>query len=141
MNLKIIMTATAAALLLIVFALATQRDAEAAKETKKSDVKKLMLAAHKAPKGSPQGTKSPLEIVQAQLKSDEPKWDLIATNTKPLAVLAEAIEGKRFGYRGPPKPYVDGVALLQVAAKNHDLAKGRLAMQGIARSCANCHRP
>jgi hypothetical protein len=139
MNRKISLLVPVSALLLIAFGLITHSDAEAAK--RKNAVKQLMLAAHKPPKGSPEGTKSPLEIIQDEIKSAKPDWKLVAMNTKPLAELAEAIKDKRFGYRGPPKPYVEGVALLEIATKSHDLGKGREAMASINQSCANCHRP
>jgi len=135
---KIAMIVPAAALLLVTFfALISERDVQAAKK-KKPTVKELMLAAHKAPKGK----KAPLQIVQDQLKSERPDWILIATNAKPLAVLANAIKGTSvLNYKGPTKPYVDGVALLQAAVKKHDLTKGRAAMNDLIRSCVNCHKP
>jgi cytochrome c556 len=139
MNRKTSLLVPVSALLLIAFGLVTHNDAEAAK--RKNAVKQLMLAAHKPPKGSPKGTLSPLEIVQDEIKSIKPDWKLVAMNTKPLAELAEAIKDKRFGYRGPPKPYVEGVALLQIAARSYDHDKGRQAIASINRSCANCHRP
>lgn len=129
---------TGALLLATILGFSAHSTTEAAKDEKKKSVKELMIAAHKAPKGK----QSPLEIVQVQLKADKPNWKLIATNTKPLQALADAIKDTPvIGYRGPTKPYVNGVTSLQAAAKKQDLKKGRNAMKGIVESCASCHKP
>ena len=104
-------------------------------EKKEPTVKELMTAAHKAPEGQT----SPLGHLQSQLKGDSPDWEIVSKNTVPLAKLADAIEGKEFGYRGPTKPYVDAVALLKQSAEDQDAIIGRKAIKAISASCASCH--
>ncbi|MCR9117263.1 MAG: hypothetical protein NXI22_10000 [bacterium] len=129
------MTASALfAATLLVFPIASFSIASAAE--KKNEVKELMIAAHKAPKGKT----SPLQKLQAEFKKDAPNWETIGANTKPLAKLAAVIKDKSFGYRGPTKPYVDAVAKLKTASSDNDIIKGRAAIAAISQSCASCHR-
>ncbi len=121
----------------VCISLSPAKDADAKKKPKKkpATVKSLMLAAHKTTKSR----KAPLLIVQTELKRKTPNWTLLATNTKPLSKLAEAIKDVRFGYKGHPGPYVKHVKALALAAKTHDLPKARIALAGIQKSCAACH--
>ena len=106
---------------------------DAAKDKEKEDpVQKMMEAAHK-------GEKSPLSIVKAQVALDRPDWELLATNTRPLAELAAVIKDNQT-YTSRPGPYVAAVKALTTAAAQQDVALARDAVVGLDRSCAGCHR-
>ena len=98
-------------------------------------VSELMTAAHKGTDDKP----SPLAIVGREVQREQPDWQAVVANTPPLLRLAAAIKGKEFGYRGPTKPYVDGVHALAAAAKQQDVAKARSAVAALGSTCARCH--
>jgi hypothetical protein len=124
---------TIVALAAITLSLSWAVPGDAAKEKKEEDpVKKMMQAAHK-------GENSPLSIVKAQVALDTPNWELLATNTLPLAELAAAIKDNRT-YTSNPGPYVAAVKALAAAAEQQNLAGARQAVVGLNRSCAGCHR-
>lgn len=106
--------------------------AEKKAKPKELSVKELMQKAHK-------GKDSPLVVVKTQVKLDQPDWALVLKNTKPLSELAGKIKDNRT-YTSHPGPYVKAVKQLAAAAKEKNHAKAKLAITGLNKSCAGCHR-
>ncbi|MEQ8785701.1 MAG: hypothetical protein RIC55_05360 [Pirellulaceae bacterium] len=102
------------------------------KEAESPSVKKLMQAAHK-------GEKSPLSLIKTEVKKEAPDWELILTKSNALAELADAIKDN-VNYTSRPGPYVKSVKTLRESAEKQDAAAARVAVSGLMKSCAGCHR-
>jgi len=118
---------------LVVAVFATSGDS---KEKEESKIEKMMKATHK---GEKDVRDAPLEIVQDEVKKDNPDWELLAKNTKPLAELAGMIKDKR-NYTSDPRPYIAAVKALTAATNAKDVEQARAAVKGLMNSCAKCHK-
>jgi len=119
---------------ILVTVLVTTSDSK--EKDEESKVEKMMKAAHK---GEKDVRDAPLEIVQDEVKKDNPDWDLLAKNTKPLAELGSMIKDKR-NYISDPRPYIAAVNALTVATNDKDVQQAREAVKGLMNSCAKCHK-
>ena len=122
--------------LLVAIALLVVSSPGVSKEPEESEVEQKMRAAHKGEKDK---RDAPLELIQDEVKRDNPDWALLAKNTKPLAELSLLIKDN-VNYTSQPGPYIASVKALAVATEAKDLTKARAAVAGLMKSCAGCHR-
>ena len=104
---------------------------EPKKALTKKEVGKMMKDVHK-------GAKSPHVNVDAELKKDEPDWDVIAKGAKSFNEMSAAFARVDLGYSSPAK-YNAAAKALTKAAGDKDKKAATEAVASMNKSCSSCH--
>ena len=131
-----VVIAVSVAATLLIAVQTSKGDGKDKKDKEESKVEKMMHAAHK---GKEDVRDAPLEIVQDEVAKDSPDWALLAKSTKPLAALGAEIKDN-VNYTSRPGPYIAAVKALGEATDKKDVDAARLAVAGLMKSCAGCHK-